>query len=125
VKPVHGDKHRVISGTWNCNAVKTRLFDDKIRGQSRVEITSPRSYRGLRPDRRTTFDARFWLAAAARFDTIWGLWREAFFEARAALGAFRRRTTALAAGAFCTSANVAGASFALTSIATVSGLDGV
>jgi hypothetical protein len=55
-------------------------------------------YRGLCLDRRITFDARFWLAAAARFDMIGGLTRDALFETgedlRALLG------SAIAAGAF-------------------------
>ena len=56
------------------------------------------SYPGLRLDRRITLDARFWLAAAARFDTIRGLTRDALFETGEDSGALR--STALAAGAF-------------------------
>jgi len=63
-------------------------------------------YRILRLDRRITFDARFWLAAAARFDTIRGLTRDALFETGEDLGALR--SSALAAGA--TLAALAGAS---------------
>jgi hypothetical protein len=55
-------------------------------------------YRGLCLDRRITFDARFWLAAAARFDTTRGLTRDVLFETGEDLGALR--STALAAGAF-------------------------
>jgi hypothetical protein len=79
-------------------------------------------YRGLRLDLRTTFDARFWLAATARFGTIRGLTRDALFETREVLGTLRRGTSAIAAGASGTSATVAGPSTcALISTATVSG----
>jgi hypothetical protein len=81
-------------------------------------------YRGLRLDRRTTFDARFWLAAAARFGTIQDLTRDALFGTREVLGTLRRGTSAIAAGASGTSATVAGpSSCALISTATVSGIN--
>jgi hypothetical protein len=46
--------------------------------------------RGLRLDRRTTFDGRFWLVAAARLGAIRGLTREALFENREVFGILRR-----------------------------------
>jgi hypothetical protein len=65
------------------------------------------SYRGLRGDRRTAFLAKFWLAAAARFGTLWAFPGDPFLEARKTFGlearktfgALRRRTSAFAAGA--------------------------
>jgi hypothetical protein len=48
----------------------------------RTVSKSPSTYRGFRLDRRTTFDARFWLAAVARFDTLRGFKRDALFETR-------------------------------------------
>jgi hypothetical protein len=83
-------------------------------------------YRGVRLDRRTTFDARFWLAAAARFATLGGFTRDVVFEPGETFGALRRRTSVIAADAFCTSANVLGASScALVSAAAESWINGV
>jgi hypothetical protein len=55
-------------------------------------------YPGLPLDRRIAFAARFWLAAAARFNTFRGLTRNALFETSKNLGALR--SSALAAGTF-------------------------
>jgi hypothetical protein len=91
------------------------------KGLSFVVEPTASIYRGLRFDRRTTFDARFWLAAAARFGTIRGLTRDALFETREVLGNLRRGTSAIAAGASGTSAPGPGPfSCTLISTATVS-----
>jgi hypothetical protein len=76
-------------------------------------VTLPKGhsiYRDLRADRRTAFDARLWLAAAARFDTLGGFTRDALFETRKTLGALSGRASTIAAGASCLSAIAAGAS---------------
>jgi hypothetical protein len=86
-------------------------------------VTLPKGhsiYRGLRADRRTAFNARLWLAATARFDTLGGFTRDALFETRNTFGALRRRALAIAAGASCSSAIAAGASSCALTTATVS-----
>jgi hypothetical protein len=49
-------------------------------------------YRGLRADRRTAFNAEFWRAAAARFDTLRAFTSDVPLETRKTFGALRRRT---------------------------------
>jgi hypothetical protein len=82
-------------------------------------------YRGVRLDRRTTFDARFWLAAAARFVTLGGFTGDAVFEILDALRALCLRTSIIAADAFCTSAAVLGASSCVLVSAAASWINGV